>query len=135
MELASPGQNRNLKLIWVGAGATGTAWRVFGRPLDSTAAVQAMDDLFAKGAVDIDLDPRDKPPPSPSRPAFGKHWWLTLARWRQAYLRARLALAGLIDVDEADAVSQAQIKLRERHYDIVLVNVDMLDDPWSLVER
>ena len=52
------------------------------------------------------------------------------------YLRARLSLAGLIDVEEVESVAQAQNHLREGpHYDVVIVDVDMVDDPWALVER
>jgi len=46
-----------------------------------------------------------------------------------------LAIAGLIEVDEAETVAQATARAREQHYDVVIVNVDMLDEPWALVER
>ena len=57
------------------------------------------------------------------------------ARDDRLYLRARLSLAGLIEVDEAENVMQATAKLRERRYDIAIVNVDTVDEPWALVER
>ncbi len=41
----------------------------------------------------------------------------------------------MIEIDEAETVPQAAVRAREQHYDIVIVNVDMLDEPWALVER
>lgn len=134
MVLASPGLNRNLKLICVGNGAPERAWRVFARPINWSAVLHAMDQLFVKGGVDIDLDP-DGQASTFLPPGVRQCLAVDPVRDDRLYLRARLALAGLIDVDEADSVAQAQAKLRERHYDVVLLNVDMLDDPWSLVER
>lgn len=134
MALASPGLNRNLKLICVGQGAPERAWRVFPRPINWSAILHCMDQLFAQVNVDIDLDPAGRPS-TLSPPGVRQTLIIDPSRDDRLYLRARLALAGLIDVDEADSVPQGQSKLRERHYDIVLVNVDMLDDPWSLVER
>ena len=57
MALASPGLNRNLKLICVGNGAPKRAWRVFPRPINWSAILRSMDLLFAPVGVDIDLDP------------------------------------------------------------------------------
>ena len=134
MALASPGLNRNLKLICVGNGAPERAWRVFLRPINWSAILHCMDQLFAKVGVDIDLDPGGQPT-TIIPPGVRQTLVVDPSRDDRLYLRARLALAGLIDVDEADAIPQAQNKMREHHYDIVLVNVDMLDDPWGLVER
>ncbi len=134
LALASPGLNRNLKLICVGAGAPAHAWRVFSRPLNWTAVLHAMDQLFAKPAVDISLEIEGD-----SGGAIPPGVRLTLlvdpSRDERLYLRARLSLAGLIEVDEVESVAQAQVKVRERHYDIVIIDVDTPDDPWGLVER
>lgn len=134
LALASPGLNPNLKLICVGTGAPQNAWRVFSRPLNWTAVIHAMDQLFATGTVDIDIGMEGEPttviPPGVRRTLL-----VDPSRDDRLYLRARLALAGLIEVDEAETVSQATVKARELHYDVVIINVDMLDEPWGLVER
>lgn len=134
MALASPSLNRNLKLICVGNSAAERAWRVFSRPINWSAILHCMDQLFAKAGVDIDLDSQGQATTT-IPPGVRQTLVVDPSRDDRLYLRARLALAGLIDVDEADTVAQAQNKLRERHFDVVLVNVDMHDEPWALVER
>ena len=136
LALASPGLNRNLKLICVGNGAPEQAWRVFARPINWSAILHCMDLLFARTGVDVDLDPDDEDDTTMSPPGVRHTLLVEPSRDDRLYLRARLALAGLIDVDEVESVAQAQNKLREgRHYDVVIVNLDLLDDPWALVER
>ena len=135
LALASPGLNRNLKLICVGSGAPEHAWRVFARPLNWTAVLHAMDQLFAQAGVDIDIDLDGEAVNSVIPPGVRVTLLVDPSRDERLYLRARLSLAGLIEVDEAESVAQAQVKARERHYDLVIVDVDTPDDPWSLVER
>lgn len=135
LALASPGLNRNLKLICVGSGAPEHAWRVFARPLNWTAVLHAMDQLFAPAGVDIDIDLDGEAVNSVIPPGVRVTLLVDPSRDERLYLRARLSLAGLIEVDEAESVAQAQVKARERHYDLVIVDVDTPDDPWSLVER
>ena len=134
LALASPGLNPNLKLICVGKGAPQNAWRIFMRPLNWTAVIHSMDQLFASAAVDIDLG-ADTTAVTTVPPGVRRTLLVDLSRDDRLYLRARLSLAGLIDVDEAETVMQAAAKVREHHYDVVIVNVDMLDEPWGLVER
>ena len=134
LALASPSLNPNLKLICVGHGAPAHAWRVFSRPLNWTAVIHAMDQLFATGLVDIDIG-RDGDAPTVIPPGVRRTLLVEPSRDDRLYLRARLAIAGLIEVDEADTVAQATVRAREQHYDVVIVNVDMLDEPWGLVER
>jgi AmiR/NasT family two-component response regulator len=51
------------------------------------------------------------------------------------YLRARLALARLTDVDEAETAEQADPYVSSRHYDVVIISLELGDaDPWSLVQ-
>ncbi len=137
LELASPGHNVNLKLICVGAGAPENAWRVFSRPLDWTAVVQAMDDLFmtppaqAQELVDFDIDYMDALPPGVKVSLL-----VDASRDQRMYLRARLALAGLYEVEDADTGALALDMARRRHYDLVIVSLDMPDmDGWKLVEK
>ena len=135
MALASPGLNRNLKLICVGNGAPERAWRVFQRPINWSAILRSMDLLFAQTGVDIDLDPDDDTT-TMSPPGVRHTLLVDPSRDDRLYLRARLSLAGLIDVDEVESVPQAQNRLREGpHYDVVIVDVDMVDGPWALVDR
>jgi CheY-like chemotaxis protein len=134
LALASPGLNRNLKLICVGSGAPSHAWRVFARPLNWSAVLHAMDQLFAQAGVDIELD-LDGESSSVIPPGVRVTLLVDPARDERLYLRARLALAGLIEVDEVDSVAQATAKVRVRQYDVVVVDVDAPDDPWGLVER
>lgn len=134
MMLASPTLNRNLKLICVGAGAPANAWRVFARPLNWTAVIHALDQLFASAEVDIDIG-LDGESNTVIPPGVRVALIVDPSRDERLYLRARLALAGLIEADEAETVVQAQVMARERHFNIVIVNVDSPDDPWSLVER
>ena len=134
LALASPGLNRNLKLICVGAGAPAHAWRVFSRPLNWTAVLHAMDQLFAKPTVDISLE-IDGDSGAAIPPGVRLTLVVDPSRDERLYLRARLSLAGLIEVDEVESVAQAQAKVRERHYDVVIIDVDTPDDPWGLVER
>ena len=134
LSLASPGLNRNLKLICVGSGAPAHAWRIFSRPLNWTAVLHAMDQLFAQVGVDIDLELEGHRIPIVP-PGVRLTLLVDPAKDERLYLRARLSLAGLIEVDEVESVAQAQAKVRERHYDLVIVDVDSPDDPWGLVER
>ena len=123
-----------LKLICVGAGAPANAWRVFARPLNWTAVIHALDQLFASAEVDIDIG-LDGESNTVIPPGVRVALIVDPSRDERLYLRARLALAGLIEADEAETVVQAQVMARERHFNIVIVNVDSPDDPWSLVER
>jgi len=134
MALASPGLNPHLKLICVGEGAPKRAWRVFPRPINWAAILHCMDLLFAQSGVDIGIDAEEQVS-TVIPPGVRQTLLVEPIRDDRLYLRARLSLAGLIDVDEVESSAQASIRLRERHYDIVIVNVDMLDEPWALVER
>ena len=132
--MASPTLNPHLKLICVGSEAPHHAWRVFARPINWTAVTHAMDQLFAPRTVDIDIG-FDSAPAMPAPPGVRHCLVVDPALDDRLYLRARLALAGLTEVDEAVTVMQAATKLREQRYDVVIVNVDIPDEPWGLVER
>jgi CheY-like chemotaxis protein len=56
------------------------------------------------------------------------------SREHRLYLRARLALAGLTEVDEATDGGQALQQAMRSHYDLVVVNLDSPNvDGWKLV--
>ena len=134
VELASPTFNPNLKTICVGASNFHQAWRSFNRPVDWNAMVQVLDGLFASQAyVDVEtgydlLDEQAAPPGVRVSLLVG------LNRDDSMYLRARLALAGLTDVDEVDTAEQANRSMAHRSYHVVIVSLELADaDPWTLL--
>lgn len=135
LEVASPNFNTNLKLICVGARTVENAWRSFKRPVDWSALVRTLDELFESQAdVDIDLgmeEPVDKTAP----PGIKVSLLVGLNREQSLYLRARLALAGLTEVDESPTVEDAGKQLMQRHYDLVILGLETSGaDPWTLVQ-
>lgn len=129
LELESP-NNDSLKLIWVGAVAPVSAWRVFERPLSWPDVVEAMDELFAPpDLLDFDLgydtgSPDTLPPEEPAR----KRALIASAdRSERLYLRARLALADLTQADEAESGAQALELARTHHYAVALVDFALPD--------
>ncbi|MGI9132425.1 MAG: response regulator [Rhodoferax sp.] len=135
LELVSPRFNPNLKLICIGGEPPSHVWRAFERPIDWNALVQVLDGLFitlGDAGIDIDLDAASEPRPPP-----GVRVTLLLgqSRHERLYLRARLALAGITEVDEAQDAAQAAQRMAQRHYDLVLLSLQLPDaDPWGLVD-
>lgn len=135
VELASPTFNPNLKIICVGDKTHSTAWRTFARPVDWNAMVKVLDGLFASQrhvdvATGLDtLDEQTVPPGVRVTLLVG------LSHEQRMYLRARLSLAGLADVDEAFTAEEASACVARRHYDVVIVSLELGDaDPWALVQ-
>lgn len=135
LEMASPNFNSNLKLICVGARATENAWRSFERPVEWSALVNALDELFESQAdVDIDLG-MEESVEKVAPPGIKVSLLVGLSREERLYLRARLALAGLTDVDESSCAVEAGSKISQRHYDLVFLSLALSDaDPWALVQ-
>lgn len=136
LEIASPGFNNNLKMICVGERAPPGAWRVFKRPLDWPTVVNAMDQLFTGSAgTDIDLDTGESGAAT-LPPGVKASLVVDALRDQRLYLRARLSLAGLVEVDEATTGAQAVELAKRRHYDLVIVNLDAPDlDGWKLIDQ
>lgn len=136
LELASPNFKRNAKFISVGSQAPKAAWRSFQRPVDWHAMVKVIDGLFgSQGDVDIDLG-RQEPQNKTVPPGLRVSLLVGMKMDERLYLRARLALAGLTDVDEAESGTQARASLAKRHYDLVVVSLQLTDaDPWALVQE
>lgn len=135
LEIASPRFNPNLKLICVGGKPPAHAWRTFTRPVDWSAMLRVLDGLFAaKSDVDIDVETgegaeRTVPPGVKLSLLVG------LARQDRLYLRARLALAGMTDVEDVDTAADAAAKVSKRQYDLVVISLELIDaDPWALVQ-
>jgi len=136
LEMASPNFNANLKLICVGAEPPPEAWRTFARPVDWVALVQELDRLFApQEDLDIDLgfgEASERTVPPGVRVCL----LVGMLREERLYLRARMALAGLTEVDEAETAGEASTRLAQRHYDFVVVSLELADaDPWPLVQE
>ena len=139
IELASPNLDTGLKLICVGRHAPVPAGQVFQRPLDWPEIVAAMDKLFGftkppqAGLTAFDQTVRVELAPIPV-PGLKVALVVTPSREDRMYLRARLSLAGIADVDEAETGSLALDAVKKRHFDLVIVGLDVPDmDGWRLI--
>lgn len=134
LELGSPRLSPNLKVICVGevVPANANVWRSFERPVEWGALLDELDELFA---------PRSKPDSAPGQlvekvvpPGVKVSLLVGLSRHDCLYLRARLALAGLTEVADVDTATDASHMLSQRHFDLVIVSLELIDaDPWMLV--
>ena len=136
LELASPSRNPSLKLICVGANAPDNAWRVLQRPVDWSALVREMDALFLlQPDLDIDLGFGDTIADKMVPPGVKVTLLVGMGREERLYLRSRLALAGLTDVDEAPTAGASIALIAQRSYELAIVSNELDDaDPWSLVQ-
>jgi CheY-like chemotaxis protein len=129
------------KLIWVGPGAPSNSWRVFVRPISWPQVIRAMDELFTPaGSVpgfDLDLGQDDSAldtlPPEPEAP-IRRALVVSADRDQRLYLRARLALAGMTTVDEAQNGAEAVELARLLPYCVALVDHGLPQvDGWQVV--
>ena len=136
LELESPNFNPNLKVIAIGADAPNTAWLCLPRPIDWVGLVRELDTLFATlVAVDIDIGIGGDATDRVALPGVAVCLVVSLVPEQRLYLRARLALAGHTEMNEADSLAKAFQLLSQRHYDLVIIGLDLADaDPWVLVE-
>ena len=137
MELDSPKFNKNLKLISVGQNQPEIAWRHFSRPLNWMGVVQAMDQLFTGSeGTDFDFDTGMSTLAIPA-PGLRASLLIDMDKERRMYLRARLALAGFVEVQETTNSGQAVHMARQRNFDLVVVNLDHPTDfnGWKLTEQ
>ncbi|HEY0887002.1 MAG TPA: response regulator [Ramlibacter sp.] len=125
------------KLVWVGAHAPPHAWRVVQRPIAWTEVLHGMDAFFGSGeALDFDLtDAMDTQPPDPV-PQPRRALIASPDREQRLYLRARLALAGLAMVDEAETGPQALALASRQPYCLAIVEHHLPQiDAWSVLKR
>lgn len=137
IELASPTFNRQLKLISVGLNQPEIAWQHFSRPLNWVAVVQAMDQLFTGSeGTDFDFDTGASTIAIPG-PGVRASLLIDMDRGHRMYLRARLALAGFVEVQESTNSGEAVQKARVRNFDLVVVNLDHPAEinGWKLTEQ
>ena len=135
VEMASPAFNPNHKVIAVGNKPHNQGWRSFQRPVDWNAMVQVLDSLFISQAY-LDADSEPNALGANNVPA-GRRVTLLIGMKPQErmYLRARLSLAGLTDVDEAETAELAGPYVSTRDYSVVIVSLQLSDaDPWSLIQ-
>ncbi|MBK6295535.1 MAG: response regulator transcription factor [Rhodoferax sp.] len=137
LELVSPSFDASLKMICVGQDAPPEAWRCFERPLHWPDVVQAMDELFGDGqAVDAELDFVDTEIPDAVPLAVKSALVIFPSREDRMYLRARLALAGVVVVGEAHNAAEALDQARRAHYTLVLLGQDLPDmESWELIRQ
>lgn len=163
LALANPAHD-GVKLIWIGDEAPAQAWRVFAAPVKWSGVLEAMDEAFgllprplpslpepqASVPMDLDLahdedldvvfDEVDATEPLPLEPGV-----LPLAGRRvlvvdpgrddRLYLRAKLAAAGLHEVDEAATGTEALILLNTHAYLLAMVDLGLTDmAPWQLIK-
>jgi hypothetical protein len=129
-------------LIWVGPDAPDHAWRVLERPIQWSHILHDLDAVFAARQADsglLDLDITSPGlllgEPSGVEGAPRRALLVGMAEREVALLRARLLMAGVEEVDEADSTNGA-IDLMGRH--IYCCGVFNLDDhhidPWTLMK-
>lgn len=135
VELASPTFNPHHKVIAVGNKPHDIGWRSFQRPVDWNVMVQVLDSLFVSQAfleADSGLDELGASNVPPGR---RETLLIGMKPEERMYLRARLALAGLTDVDEAQNAELAGPYVNTRNYAAVIISLQLDDaDPWSLVQ-
>lgn len=164
LALANPAHD-GVKLIWIGDAATAQAWRVFPAPVKWSAVLEAMDEAFglvsrplppspepqASLPMDLDLahdedldvvfdEGGDATEPMPLAPGVlpvpGRRVLVVdPGRDDRLYLRAKLAAAGLHEVDEAATGTEALILLNTHAYLLATVDLGLTDmDPWQLIK-
>jgi CheY-like chemotaxis protein len=139
LELASPRFSKKIKIVAVGDKPPKRAWRSMPRPVDWSNLVQQLDHEFAPPSAEIDFDldldfNLDGGPELVDAPMATASLLVGLEREDRLYLRARMALANMVDVDEVPSAQEARICLSRRHYDLVVVSLDMTEvNPWEFV--
>jgi len=153
LALANP-EHDGIKLVWVGESAPPTAWRVFPAPVKWSAVIAALDaefapvtsaalsldlDLVHAQELDVHFDGEDDTAPmalDDGEPAATRRVLVVDAgRDERLYLRAKLATAGLYEVDEAAGGAEALTLLRAHAYHLVMIDLGLSDmDSWQLVK-
>lgn len=164
LELANPAHDA-LTLIWVGDNAPARARLVFARPLHWSAMIERVDQLLAFPGLraaptggaedDVDLDRLSEAGALSDSDQNADARVVALSLKPQAaeaarpnvlvidadpearfYLRAKLATAGLPQVDEAATGAEALLRLHTRVYKVVLLDLDLPDfASWQLLKQ
>jgi CheY-like chemotaxis protein len=135
VEMASPAFNSHLKVIAIGGRSLGQAWRSFQRPVDWSAVVQVMNGLFNVQTPAQQEDGAANGKEGPLAHGVRAALLVGMTVEERLYLRARLALVGLTDVDEADTLEKVGERIESRHFDVAVVSLELADgDSWGLVQ-
>jgi CheY-like chemotaxis protein len=163
LELANPAHD-DLKLIWIGDNAPSRARLVFKRPLQWAAVIDGMDELLAAELpqaagkepeldldllsestalldLDLDFDSAADTAPAPlevsaPEPEHAQVLVVDADRDARLYLRARLAMAGMLLVDEAASGAEALKLIDSRLYRLVVLDMDLPDvERWDMVKK
>ncbi len=143
-------QDDALQLVWVGDNPPAGAARTFARPLHWPHVVQAMDSLFGI-LPDMDLDLGmdlgldvvvqvdreawpDTAPPADAVPPPKRVLVINPSLEERLYLRARLSLDNLQDVDEAVTGAEGLACISKAHYHLVIADAALADVWWVLRE-
>lgn len=133
------------RLIWVGPDAPRHAWRVLDRPIEWAAVLHDLDAVFAAQQADSGLLDLDVTAPSPLDLALDLDMESGVEPVRRAlvvsedpqertYLRTRLALAGIVHVDEVFDMESAVELLGRQTYLCGVFNLDDQHmDVWSIM--
>ncbi|MDP3137777.1 MAG: response regulator [Burkholderiaceae bacterium] len=127
------------RMVWVGASPPAHADHVFDRPLHWPHVVQAMEHLFAPPApLDFDLDiAQDLGITMPAGLTNARRGLVVnVDREQRLYLRARMALAEIVLVDEADTGRRALDLILATPCELVIVDAQLPDmSAWDLIEQ
>jgi CheY-like chemotaxis protein len=165
LELANPAHD-DLKLVWIGDNPPHRVHLVVKRPLQWAAVIEGMDALLAaeqpqtagkaaqadldldllsesSAMIDLDLDFDSEAPTAPSpleapapEPEQAQVLVVDADRDARLYLRARLAMAGRMLVDEAASGTEALKFMDTRLYKLVILDMDLPDiEGWEMVKR
>ena len=151
--LANP-MHDGIRLVWVGDNAPAAAWQVFPAPVRWSTVIEALDaefapvssaalsldlDLMHAQDLDVHFDGQDDTAPmaleSAGPTATRRVLVVDAKRDPRLYLRAKLAAAGLYEVDEAASAAEALALLGIHTYHLVMVDLGLTDmDSWQLVK-
>lgn len=129
-------------LIWVGPDAPEHAWRVLERPIQWVNILHDLDAVFAVRQADSGLLDLDVTSPGllcdeqPSAQGLPKRVLLVgVSEDEASLLRARFVLAGVEEVDEANATNAAVDLMGRNVYCCGVFNLDDHHiDPWTLMK-
>lgn len=134
LEMQMPSFNPSTKTIVVGkeGGAVPGMWCRFERPLDWARILQEFEALFLLNGMQAPLhEPGDSSSTGVEEycvpPGYKSALIVGLKREDQMYLKARLALQGIIHVDEVAGANEAAKNMSRRDYQIVIVGCPLLD--------
>ncbi|WP_372825405.1 response regulator [Polaromonas sp.] len=141
--LANPVHD-GIRLVWVGDNAPAAAWQVFPAPVRWSTVIEALDaefapvssaalsldlDLMHAQDLDVHFDGQDDTAPmaldGAGPTATRRVLVVDAGRDPRLYLRAKLATAGLYEVDEAAGEDVALALLRAHAYHLVMVDIGL----------